>query len=249
MSLTSQQRAEVLQIVQQNTSANYLSGSPAIPPHTHNGVDNLQIPYSNITSVPRTTGGGLNGYQVFTASGTFTVPTGFTNFLVQMVGGGASGHYTGGEGGLAGGNAGDFCSKLCNLSGTSTVTVTIGSGGSATTAYSNGGDTTFGSIFTAKGGGSSTTSTGDLVVTGGTGGNGFQWSNSGGYSSYQSGCGGNSYFGGGGASASSFVGGSPANGGSGTAYGSGGAGNACGHLVAGSSNVGAGVSGVTIISW
>ena len=112
-------------------------------------------------------GGGLNGYQVITSSGTFTVPTGFTEFMIQAVGGGSSGGGVGGysTGAGNGGGAGTYCQSLVNLSGISSVSVTIGS--------ASGGDTSFGTSVVAPGSGSSTSAVGTLQILGEVGGNGI----------------------------------------------------------------------------
>jgi hypothetical protein len=41
---------QIRQIVREEMVRNYRSGAPLIPPHTHNGNDNLRIPQSNIVS-------------------------------------------------------------------------------------------------------------------------------------------------------------------------------------------------------
>jgi len=94
---------------------------------------------------------GLNGVQVFTSSGTFTVPAGITKVKVWVVGGGGTGGptssygcgATGGGGGGAGGVGQAFISGLtpgANI----TVTVAPGASGSASS---------FGAYATATGGG------------------------------------------------------------------------------------------------
>ena len=39
---------EVRQIIREELQRNYSSGAPAVPPHTHNGIDNLQLPATSI---------------------------------------------------------------------------------------------------------------------------------------------------------------------------------------------------------
>ena len=236
-------REQILQLIQQTIKQNYLSGSPVIPPHTHNGVDNLQIPYKNLIGTPSTSTStsGLNGYQTFTAGGTFTVPTGFTNFNVTVVGGGQGGT-TRGNGG---GQAGDYCQSLINLSGVSTVTVTIGSGGGASAV--NGGDSSFGSYVVAKGGGSGTTSVGSLIIVGQAGGNGIQTANSGSTAYVISGAGGSSPFGAGGIINVGVGAGTNAGGGNATGYGGGG-GNGISSNSSGGTG-GTGTGGLVLIYW
>ncbi len=93
---------------------------------------------------------GATNIQVFTSSGTYSKAAGVNKCLVRLVGagGGSSGH---GECGGAGG----FAEKVVDVSGVSTVGVTIGSGGSGT-YYSGrsgqGTSTSFGAFCSATGG-------------------------------------------------------------------------------------------------
>jgi len=103
-------------------------------------------------------------YQVFTADGTWTKPSGLTGnelVTIQMWGGGASGgRSNGGVIGGGGGGGGGACItrtlKLAQMGSTEAVVIGLGgtaiSGGSATSG-NQGGNTTFGSKFTAYGGG------------------------------------------------------------------------------------------------
>ena len=134
--------------------------------------------------------------QVFTSSGTFTVPTGTTRVMVELVGGGgggaASNPYTG-----AGGGGGGYCKKIIDVSGTSSIAVTVGAGGSAGNA---GGTSSFGSYCSASGGNPGNGDTGgtggigsggDINIQGSTGGNTY-------YNGINAGRGGSSVLGGGG---------------------------------------------------
>ena len=93
---------------------------------------------------------GANGMQVFTSSGTYTKTSGVNQIMVRLVaaGGGSSGH---GESGGAGG----FSEKILNVTGTSTISVVIGTGGTGT-YYSGrsgaGSSSSFGSFMSATGG-------------------------------------------------------------------------------------------------
>jgi len=86
----------------------------------------------------------------FTSSGTYTVPSGCTTILVQLVGGG---------GGSAGynesGGAGGFAEGYYSVSAGATYSVTIGGGGGGVGYYAGAGDggtTSFGSLISATGG-------------------------------------------------------------------------------------------------
>ena len=93
---------------------------------------------------------GFSGMQVFTSSGTWNRPSGVRFIKVKLVaaGGGGGGH---GESGGAGG----YSERVLDVTGISSVSVTIGGGGSGT-YYSNaagdGGGTSFGPYLSAGGG-------------------------------------------------------------------------------------------------
>ena len=135
---------------------------------------------------------------VFTGSGTYTKTAGARYALVQVQGpgGGASGH---GESGAAGG----YAERLVDISGVSTVSVTINGGGGGTyysgAAGNAGGSCSFGPYVSASGGHGANRhnqhngglpgvgSGGDLNIYGGAGG---------GHEQRSSGMGGSSFFGG-----------------------------------------------------
>lgn len=125
-------------------------------------------------------GGGATGggpaYQVFTASGTWTKPTGYDPDTVVMVelwgGGGAGGRGAAGNGNTAqGGGGGGYNRGLFRISDLpSSLSVVIGAGGTAPGAAGvggNGGNSTFGSLLTAYGGGGGAAA---AATTGGGGG-------------------------------------------------------------------------------
>lgn len=104
--------------------------------------------------------GGSVTYQAFTASGTWTKPSGATLVYVEVWGGGGSGSIRrGGNSNNGGGGGGGFVSRLYRASDLgATVSVTIGSGGAAVSRTTNGstsgnagGNSSFGSL-TARGG-------------------------------------------------------------------------------------------------
>ena len=99
--------------------------------------------------------------QVFTSSGTFTVPAGVTSLEVEVYGGGAGGAGASGSGGVSptGGAGGYGRTILSGLTPGASITVTIGAGGAGSSgsvgtgsAGANGGTTTFGTYATATGG-------------------------------------------------------------------------------------------------
>jgi hypothetical protein len=102
---------------------------------------------------------------VFTASGTWTPPAGLTYARVRGVGGGGQGGgcaatIAGQVAEAAGGSSGGYCESLLDASDLgSTVTVTVGAGGTGGAAGANGttgGPSMFGSFWTANGGGGGT---------------------------------------------------------------------------------------------
>jgi hypothetical protein len=101
------------------------------------------------------------GFQLFTASGTFTVPTGITTIKVSVRAGGGGGGagniiccvaYNGGNGGFGGSSQG-----FLTVTPGATFTVTVGAGGAGTNTTgangSAGGASSFATNFTTTGGG------------------------------------------------------------------------------------------------
>lgn len=93
---------------------------------------------------------GFSGMQVFTGNGTWNRPSGVRYIRVKLVGGGggASGH---GESGAAGG----YSERIMDVTGISSVNITIGTGGGGTYysgAGGNGNTTSFGPYMSAGGG-------------------------------------------------------------------------------------------------
>jgi hypothetical protein len=93
---------------------------------------------------------GIQGMQVFTGNGTWNRPTGVRYIKIQLQagGGGGSGH---GEGGGAGG----YSERWLDVTGISSVSVTIGGGGGGTYysgAGGNGSSSSFGPYASAQGG-------------------------------------------------------------------------------------------------
>lgn len=114
--------------------------------------------------------------QTFTASGTYTKPTGAKSVLVEVWGGGGSGGKGANGVNLAsGGGGGAYNSKQFLASDVgSTETVTVGAGGLAKSSNSTngdvGGNSSFGSLLYAYGGGPGKGTSGTTTVTAGGGG-------------------------------------------------------------------------------
>ena len=116
-------------------------------------------------------GGTTYSFQKFTGSGTFVAPSSGTVDVFVLAGGGSS---VGDNGG--GGGAGGLVWKESLAISGGNHTVTIGNGGTGTSAGSQsssniGGDSLFGSFITAKGGGYGGDSSGN-ASNGGSGGGG-----------------------------------------------------------------------------
>jgi hypothetical protein len=140
-------------------------------------------------------GGGFSSWQVFTSSGTFTVPTGITKVKVTVVGGG------GGSGASradtcctfpatsGGGGGGAAIEIISGLTPGGTVSVTVGAGGTAGTSAAvnggTGGTSSFGAYCSATGGSGSASKTnvGDFYSYSGGLGSGGDLNIRGGYGS------------------------------------------------------------------
>ena len=205
-----------------------------------------------------------NRGQVFTSSGTFTVPAGITAVKVTVIGGGGGGLTTTTGAGGGGGGGGVAIRYVTGLTPSGTVSVTVGGGGGASTA---GGTSSFGSSASATGGGfgvggaggtGGSGSSGDINLTGGAGGTGAvdgDGTSSGGGGAAGGGNGANGYavfptlkvaggggeFGGGGNGVDGFN--NSSNGNNGRGYGSGGSG------AVGTATGGSGTAGIVIVEW
>jgi hypothetical protein len=120
---------------------------------------------------------GFTSMQVFTSSGTFTVPSGVTRVLVEVLGGGGGGGRNADDSKFgAGGGGGGYARKLVTgLSAGGTVAVTRGDGGakaeSGGTSGSSGGSSSFG-VHVSASGGAGGSSAADGLVAGGIGSSG-----------------------------------------------------------------------------
>lgn len=199
--------------------------------------------WATVTSLP-----GMQG-QVFTSSGTFTVPSGITAVKVTVVGGGggggaSSGGCSSGAGG-GGGGAGTSIRYVTGLTPGGTVSVTVGAAGTAGAgAGGAGGASSFGAFATGNGG--SGGGTGFAGGTGAAGANGTATTgdiNLTGYrTSSNSRGGGQAYF-----LSQAFDGTSAVQAGTaGGGYGAGGSGSSSN---VGTINGGAGAPGIVVVEW
>jgi len=180
--------------------------------------------YANGSPISFGGGGGFSNMQVFTSSGTFTVPTGITKVKVTVVGGGA------GPGNIGGGGGGGTAIEIISgLTPGNTVSVTVGSGGGGFNI--SGGTSSFGAFCSATGGIATSGlggigSGGDLNIGGQSGSEYIEYVDGNSELKFSNGQGGSSFMGGGGGS------------GNGRAYGGG----------AGDSGD-AGAAGVVVVEW
>ncbi len=198
--------------------------------------------------------------QIFTASGTYTAPSGLLYAIVECVGGGGGGGYGISAAGATGGGGGGGGYSRITLTAAAigaSQTVTIGGGGAGGTtggvAAGNGGDTSLGTLCVGKGGtggtgGNSTgfktggaggiAGTGDVTVVGGSGGMGSGPATT----MAAGGLGGTSVLGGGGS------GGNDNTGSAGGNYGGGGGGGARSNASNTNHAGGAGAGGIIIVT-
>ena len=240
-----------------------VSGATGAVTFTNSGVTSI-VAGSGIT-VSGATGavtvnasaGGINS-QVFTSSGTFTIPSGVTKIKMTIVGGGGAGSTAtasaGGYEGAGGGGGGLAIKYLTGLTPANTLTVTVGaaagtssvaSGTQSITTVSATGGANGVTAAVGNGGNGGTGSNGDLNMTGGAGGQN--------YAGASRGAGSGQFIhsssaGSGGASAGGWgyggdAGNSGGAGSAGRAYGGGGGGGNFGGAG------GAGTAGVVLIEW
>ena len=116
--------------------------------------------------------GSLLNVTQFSSSGSFTwyKPVGCTRVLVKLVGGGG-----GAAGYCESGGSGGYSEKMVDMTGVSTVAVTVGGGGASVAYYAaagDGGTTSFGGYCSASGGYGSNRNSSHSGGVGGTGSSG-----------------------------------------------------------------------------
>lgn len=140
---------------------------------------------------------GIRSMQVFTGNTTWTRPDGvrFIHVILVGAGGGGSGH---GESGAAGG----YAERIIDVTGTSSVAITIGAGGGGSYysgAGGNGNTTSFGGFMSAGGGHGANRHNqhnGGLSGAGSGGDLNMHQGSGGGHEQRSTGMGGSTYFGG-----------------------------------------------------
>ena len=232
-----------------------VSGATGAVTFTNSGVTSI-VAGSGIT-VSGATGavtvnasaGGINS-QVFTSSGTFTIPSGVTKIKMTIVGGGGNGRGSSDWANGGGGGGGAAIKYLTGLTPGNTLTVTVGAAAgtssvasgtqSITTVSATGGSTPTAATTAGVGG---VGSNGDLNLKGAGGGSGMVSIDISPCGSVyaMSGNGGSSILGGGAANRSDAGAGS-----AGGNYGGGGSGS---NGLGGSAAGGAGAAGVVLIEW
>jgi hypothetical protein len=146
-------------LISGGTVTSYTSGSDTYQVHTWlTGDTRVQHTITANGDVANTRTAGYT-FESFTSSTSWTVPSGVTSVEYLVVGGGGGGggaHQGVGSGGSGGGGgSGGYRTGTLSVTPSDSLTVTIGSGGTAgaaNTAGGTGGDSVFDSI-TAKGGG------------------------------------------------------------------------------------------------
>lgn len=123
--------------------------------------------------------GGFSRVSVFTANGTFTVPSNVTRLKAIVTGaGGSGGMYTSGNGGPGGGGGGTAIKYISGLTPGANIAIVIGIGGNSVATGAgiangyNGGTTIFGTYCTATGGSGGVGSSVYSCSPGGVGSNG-----------------------------------------------------------------------------
>lgn len=107
-------------------------------------------------------GSGFTNMQVFDSNATFTVPSGISKIMVEGWGGGQAGNNS-----ISVGSGGTYCKSILMVTPNSNYSITVGNAGTPTNIGvpgNQGGDTYFGSLLIANGGGSTTTPIGQIIL-------------------------------------------------------------------------------------
>lgn len=114
--------------------------------------------------------GGFDTVQVFTSSGTFTVPNDIYKLLIEAWGAGGGGCNTSGGSSQTGGGGGGYGFLLLDVTPGQAINYTVGTGGAAGAPGSDGGNTVVGAMTVHGGKGGVVTSPASLggAVTGAT---------------------------------------------------------------------------------
>lgn len=240
---------------QWNTNETYVIDNPV----TDSGGYYLSLVNSNIGNTPSSSPtqwrrmSALVTVQTFTASGTWTKPSGVKQIIIEVIGGGGGGggNESGGGGGSLGsgsGGGGGYARITIDSTSLSSETVTVGAGGLGGGVDADGtagGPSSLGALCVATGGlGGFHVANGREAVLGGIGTTGDMLSSGGAggialdFSSGRSTTGGNSAFGSGGGQVSTIT----DDGQNGRSYGGGGGG------AVGTGDGGAGADGFVIIT-
>jgi hypothetical protein len=119
---------------------------------------------------------GFATMQVFTSSGSFTVPNGVSTARVTVIGGGGSAGYHSTMPGSGGGAGGQATGIVSLTAPGQTIAITVGAGGAAPASPANGamgGTSSFGTLMSASGGaGGVGGTTAQFALPGGAGGTG-----------------------------------------------------------------------------
>lgn len=157
------------------TSNALLVGNGTSNVNTLTGTNGKIVAHNGTTWISSDPFAGIGGYQVFTTSGSWTVPGGISKAFVYVAGG-AGGGSTGSPNPSAKGGAGaSVIAYISTLTAGTSITVTVGTGGAGTNFGATGGNgntSSFGTYITCTGGtgavGSTSGTTGTITLSSAT---------------------------------------------------------------------------------
>ena len=126
----------------------YSKGGAVTDGYYYNSGTSAAPTWSYFLTTASASTGCFTNWQLFTADGTFTVPTGITKIKVCVYGGGGGGRQ-GSIGGGSGGGAGGYAEGTYTVVPLTNYTVAVGTGGAGN---SNGNSSSFGVLISASGG-------------------------------------------------------------------------------------------------